>query len=123
MVMPVASNRKSMRNHHSWAMPKVQYSRVPHTSVTDITFTRSGIALFSLKLRIYVPSLGWFMSHSYSRGELRKYNAAESNRNGVVGSMGTKIPMMPSASDRLPKNAKIYFINIGVMRGKRWRNY
>lgn len=72
MVMPVASNRKSELNHHSWAIPKAQYSRVPHTSVTDIIFTRSGIALFSLKLRIYVPSRGWFMSHAYSLGELRK---------------------------------------------------
>ena len=110
MVMPVASNRKSMRNHHSWAMPKVQYSRVPHTSVTDITFTRSGIALFSLKLRIYVPILGWIMSHSYSRGELRKYNAAANNKNGVVGNIGKIIPNIPNPNDTLPKIINNHFM-------------
>ena len=50
------------------------------------------------------------MSQSYSLLELRRYSAAESSRKGVVGSTGRNMPTTPSASDRLPKKAKRYFI-------------
>ena len=50
------------------------------------------------------------MSQSYSLCELRIYRAAESRRNGVVGSTGRKTPIMPNASDTLPKIARRIFI-------------
>lgn len=51
----VAMEMKTTRIHHVSAMAVAQYSSVPHTRLTDTIFTRKGIALFSRKLRIYVP--------------------------------------------------------------------
>lgn len=88
----------------------VQYVNVAHTRLTDVILTRNGIALFSLKLRMYVPSRGCDNKCSYKRGELRKYNAAASNRNGVVGSSGRNIPMIPNESDIVPNIVRSVFI-------------
>lgn len=88
----------------------VQYVNVAHTRLTDVILTRNGIALFSLKLRMYVPSRGCDNKRSYKRGELRKYSAAASNRNGVVGSSGRKIPMIPNESDIVPNIVRSVFI-------------
>ena len=88
----------------------VQYVNVAHTRLTDVILTRNGIALFSLKLRMYVPSRGCDNKRSYKCGELRKYSAAASNRNGVVGSSGRKIPITPSESDNVPNIVSIVFI-------------
>ncbi len=56
------------------------------------------------------------MSQSYNLCELRIYIAAESNRNGVVGSTGRKMPITPNTSDTLPKNAKRNFIVLNYRR-------
>ena len=45
------------------------------------------------------------MSHSYNLCELRIYKAAESRRNGVVGRTGREMPIMPNASETLPRIA------------------
>ena len=39
-----------------------------------------------------------------------KYRAAVSNRKGVVGNNGKKIPRMPSAKEMLPKTIQRVFI-------------
>lgn len=43
------------------------------------------------------------------RGELLKNNVAESNRNGVVGRIGRKMPIIPRANDMNPKERQTYF--------------
>jgi hypothetical protein len=65
-------------------------------------FARKGIALCSLKLRIYVPKYLWLISQLYKRSEPLKYAAAERSKNGVVGSNGTKIPIMPKTRHTVP---------------------
>ena len=51
------------------------------------------------------------MSLSYKVLELlKKHHAARSN-NGVVGNIGTKIPITPKITDNTPKNTNIIFIN------------
>ena len=102
--------------HHSLATKRAQYSNVTHTIVTETIFTRSGKALCSLKFLMYAPRCLCDISQPYNRCELRIYSAAESSRNGVVGSTGRKTPIMPSRSDTLPKNAKRYFIILSVAR-------
>ena len=88
----------------------VQYVNVPQTRAVDVILTRIGIALFSLKLRMYVPKWGCDSNFSYKRGELRKYSAAASNRNGVVGSKGRNIPITPSDRDIVPNMLSRIFI-------------
>lgn len=41
--------------------------------------------------------------------ELRAYNPAVSNTNGVVGKPGIKIPVIPMPSDTVPRVIKRYF--------------
>ena len=45
----------------------------------------------------------------YSLAELRMYRAADSKRNGVVGSTGRNIPDTPNTNDRLPNRINKYF--------------
>ena len=87
-----------------------QYINVVQTRVTDVILTRNGIALFSLKLRMYVPKRGCDNNLSYKRGELRKYSAAANSRKGVVGSSGRNIPMIPNESDIVPNIVRSVFI-------------
>ena len=47
---------KRVANHIFPAMKNEQYSKVSLTNETEITFTRRGIALFSMKFRMYGPN-------------------------------------------------------------------
>ena len=51
--MAIAPNNK--RNQVLSAIPKAQYDNVAHKRVIEMTFARRGMALYSRKLRIYVP--------------------------------------------------------------------
>lgn len=50
-------------------------------------------------------------------------NATDANKKGVVGSMGTKIPMIPSVSDIIPNEINviltILFLTIIIVRQKK----
>lgn len=112
--MSVASSMKSVLCHQFPAIDIAQYSSVIQTRLTDTIFTRKGIALCSRKFFIYVPRCGCDSNHSYNLLELRKYSAAASRRNGVVGNIGRNIPMIPSAKAILPRIAYINFIYIVI---------
>jgi hypothetical protein len=47
----------------------------------------------------------------YSRCELRANKKADNSKNGVVGNKGKKIPKIPSANERKPKEINTYFID------------
>lgn len=55
-VMPIAKTIKRVANHIFPVMKNEQYSKVSQTNETEITFTRRGIALFSMKFRMYGPN-------------------------------------------------------------------
>ena len=50
-------------------------------------------------------------------------NATDANKKGVVGSTGTKIPIIPSASDMIPSEIniilRILFLTIIIVRQKK----
>ena len=50
------------------------------------------------------------MSFSYKLLELLKKQAADNNKNGVVGNKGTKIPIIPNVNDNKPNIVHIIFI-------------
>ena len=50
------------------------------------------------------------MSFSYKHLELLKKQAADNNKNGVVGNKGTKIPIIPTVNDNKPNIVNIIFI-------------
>ena len=50
------------------------------------------------------------MSFSYKLLELLKKQAADNNKNGVVGNKGTKIPIIPNINDNKPNIVNIIFI-------------
>ena len=50
--MPIAKTIKRVANHIFPVMKNEQYSKVSQTNETEITFTRRGIALFSMKFRM-----------------------------------------------------------------------
>ena len=50
------------------------------------------------------------MSLSYKVFELLKKHPAASNKKGVVGNNGTKIPMTPNVNDNNPNIVNIIFI-------------
>ena len=50
------------------------------------------------------------MSFSYKLLELLKKQAADNNKNGVVGNKGTKIPIIPNVNDNKPNIVNIIFI-------------
>lgn len=54
--MPIAKTIKRDANHIFPDMKNEQYSKVSQTNETEITFTRRGIALFSMKFRMYGPN-------------------------------------------------------------------
>ena len=108
-VMPIAKTIKRVANHIFPAMKNEQYSKVSQTNETEITFTRRGIALFSMKFRMYGPNRLWFNSHLYSRGEPRNHKILDNKRNGVVGNKGRKIPITPKHREILPKTIYMTF--------------
>ena len=69
----------------------------------------SGMDLWTMKLDIYVPSRGWFMSQSYSLRLLRRNKAAARRSSGVVGSTGRNAPKIPSPNDISPSMLRIIF--------------
>ena len=54
------------------------------------------------------------MSLSYKLLELLKKQAADNNKNGVVGNKGTKIPIIPNVNDNKPNIVNIIFIFLVV---------
>ena len=54
------------------------------------------------------------MSFSYKHLELLKKQAADNNKNGVVGNKGTKIPIIPNINDNKPNIVNIIFIFLVV---------
>ena len=89
---------------------------LPHINVMDNILARSGIAFFSLKLRMYGPKYFWPSSQSYSFGEDLKYRAAESSRKGVVGSRGRNIPTIPNISEMVPMITSNILIRLTMLR-------
>ena len=51
---------------------------------------------------MYSPKSLWLSNHAYSDGEAFNHAAAESSRNGVVGSIGRNMPIIPKASEMQP---------------------
>ena len=116
--MAIAIN--STRIHHTHATNTAQYRRVSHTILTDTILTLRGIALCSLKFFIYGPRCLCDNSQLYSLAELRMYRAADSKRNGVVGSTGRNIPDTPNTNDRLPNRTNRYFtVQYSLFRTRR----
>ena len=110
MLTPRAIPTKTTLIHHCLAIKTAQYNKVIQTRLTETILTRNGIALYSLKLRIYSPRYGCASNQSYNFLELRKKSVAESRRNGVVGSTGRNIPTTPKTSDNIPNKSSMYFI-------------
>ena len=59
---------------------------------------------------MYRPKCLLLMSLSYKVFELLKKHPAASNKKGVVGNNGTKIPMTPNVNDNNPNIVNIIFI-------------
>ena len=110
IVTPIAMAMNKALRDQCDATKNAQYSNVSHKVAIDTILTRSGTALCFTKLVMYVPILGWFMSQLYSLRFPRRKSAAESSRNGVVGSTGTNAPMIPNASDMRPRRVRIQAI-------------
>lgn len=108
--MAVASRMKNILSARMSVTNMAQYSRVIHTMLTEMIFTLNGIALFTMKLVIYGPSLGWFISQSYSLFELRRKRAAASRSRGVVGRIGRNMPKIPSPNEISPSMASTILI-------------
>ena len=73
---------------------------------------RTALSLKS-RLNLSLPQL-------YSLAELRMYRAADSKRNGVVGSTGRNIPDTPNTNDRLPNRINRYFtVQYSLFRTRR----
>ena len=68
--------------------------------------------LFSLKFFIYEPKCLLLMSFSYKVLELLKKHQAAKSKSGVVGNIGTKIPITPNVNDNKPNIVNIIFIII-----------
>lgn len=110
IVTPVAIAKKHRRNVQCDVTKTAQYSRVIHRVDMETIFTLSGIALCLMKLVIYGPSFGWFMSQSYSLRFPRRNSAAASNSSGVVGNTGRNAPSTPSPSEINPNMVSNTFI-------------
>ena len=68
--------------------------------------------LFSLKFFIYEPKCLLLMSFSYKVLELLKKHQAAKSKSGVVGNIGTKIPITPNVNDNKPNIVNKIFIII-----------
>ncbi len=99
----MARRIKRIFNHHCDTTSRLQYNKVAHTNDTETTFARKGIALCSRKFRIYGPKYLWDSNQSYKCEELRKYNAADNSKKGVVGNKGRNMPIMPNTNVIVPK--------------------
>lgn len=63
---------------------------------------RNGTARFSRQRTTIGPNRGCASSQFSQRSLPREKQNAASNTNGVVGSIGKKIPMMPSSNENAP---------------------
>ena len=63
---------------------------------------RRGMARRGSQFSMIGPNRRCCFSQWWKRGEARAQQAAASNTNGVVGSTGRKMPMMPSNSETAP---------------------
>ncbi len=102
-VTAMATPSSKARTHHVSTARKAEAEIETQTSVTETILARSGIARFCRKLRIYVPKCLLANSRWYNFGELRHHRAAVSNRKGVVGNSGKKIPATPNPNETAPK--------------------
>ena len=109
MVTPTAIAMKNIRKAQCPATKTAQYPRVIHKAATDTVLTLFGIALCSMKLDIYEPRRGWFISQLYSLSLLLRNSAAASRSRGVVGNTGRKAPRMPSPRDMSPNMVRNIF--------------
>ena len=114
MVTAVASRIKKALNAQCSATNIAQYNRVIQSIDTDSTLIFKGIALLTIKLDIYGPSFGWFISHSYNPLWLLRNKAAERRSKGVVGSTGRNIPSIPSPNDISPAIVRTIFIRLRI---------
>lgn len=108
-VTPMAIDIKKARNAQCSATNIAQYSKVSHRVVMAIIFIWRGIVLCSRKFFIYGPSLGWFISQSYSPLLLRRKRAADRSSRGVVGSTGKNIPRIANPRDISPNIVRNIF--------------
>ena len=79
---------------------------------------RRGMARRVSQFSMIGPNRRCCFSHRWKRGEARVQQAAASNTNGVVGSTGRKMPMMPSKREAAPaiqNNVRVIIIFV-VMR-------
>lgn len=58
MVIALARSVSVMRSQRGSITATIQYPIVSHNRVIETIFARNGMALYSLKLRMYVPNLG-----------------------------------------------------------------
>ena len=110
MVMAVARARNRSLNIRRSATKMAQLSRVIHTRLTEITFTLSGIDLWTMKFVMYGPNFGCASSHSYRSLFPRRKSPAARRRKGVVGSTGKKAPRIPSPRAMNPNIVRNHFI-------------
>ena len=119
MVIAVARTMKKARNSQCSATNMAQFDNVTHTILTDNTLILSGIDLFVTKFEIYGPNLGCAINQSYHCLLPLRNNAAVSNRRGVVGSTGRKIPNTANPSDINPNIVSmILVISSGIKEHK-----
>lgn len=87
-----------------------QARRLIHSIDIEIIFALRGMHLCSVKSFRYGPKRGCPISHLYSRGELFKNRYEANSKNGVVGSTGRNMPIIPNITDTIPKRASNFFI-------------
>ena len=91
------------------ATKAAQQLNVIQRAVIETILTRMGIALFSMKLDMNVPSRGWFINHRYRLSLPFRKSVAASRSSGVVGSTGRNAPNIPSPSDMRPNIVRSIF--------------
>lgn len=89
----------------------IVHNMAVHMMDTEKIFMRKGMAFSFRKSRIYSPKTGWLSNRLYNCSELRANSVADSNKKGVVGKTGKKIPAIPKLKLIIPKNTSKYFIN------------
>lgn len=113
MVTPIAMTTKSTLNHRISTKKTTVDPITTHRNTIDTIFDRIDTALYAKYPRIYRPNSLCRVSHRYKRLELFKKQSAERSKKGVVGRIGTKIPMTPRVSVAMPAVINNTFFIIG----------
>ena len=98
MLIPVAIQSSRILSHVV-SVPHIMLQRIATHNIMRVTTLKLlGVPAFLLYPEMYWPSILCSISHFCILGELlaKQYNA--SSRNGVVGSIGNGIPMIPRIS-------------------------